>query len=125
MAFICPSCERATLEIVASLELGPDDSSDENQLQAIRCAGCSFTGVAVYEESRRGSDDAWHHYAYPIPAEAYDELAGRLLSCADPHSSGCDCAAHAFYRVFKDGYCRGVDRVPIDRDQWFNLKLAR
>ena len=125
MELICPGCGRATLEIVASLEMGPDDSSDENQIQAVRCESCLFTGVAVYEESRRGSDDAWHHFGYPISTEAYDELAGRLQSCGSPHSSGCDCAAHAFYRVFKDGYWRGLDRLSIDRDRMFDLKLAR
>ena len=125
MAFICPSCRKATLEIVASLEMGPDDSSDEIQIQAIRCSRCDLTGVAVYEESRRGSDDAWHHFGYPISSDAYDELAARLLSCSTPHESDCDCAAHAFYRVTKDGYWRGVDRLPIDRNQMFDLELAK
>lgn len=60
MAFICPGCSRPDLEIKESLELGSDASSDERSLQLVACRACSFSGAALYEESRRGSFGSEH-----------------------------------------------------------------
>ncbi len=74
--FKCPECRHSTLKITHSLELGPDNRSDERAIQAIECANCNFKGIAIYEESRRGSLDSesWHHNGHKVPIEVFDEV---------------------------------------------------
>lgn len=56
MAFICPQCfGKGTLEIKVSMQLPSDSRSDEIALQTVGCSQCGFQGLAVYEESRRGT----------------------------------------------------------------------
>jgi len=74
--FKCPDCKHRTLKITQSLELGPDHRSDERTIQTIACSGCGFKGIAVYEESRRGSfnSESWHHDGYKVPIEVFEEV---------------------------------------------------
>lgn len=71
-----------TLKTTHSLELGPDHRSDERTLQTIECSNCSFKGIAVYEESRRGSFDSesWHHDGYRVPIEVFEEVKKAILN---------------------------------------------
>jgi len=60
MPFLCPSCNKPSLEIVRSIELPPDDEWDEITVQTLVCSGaaCGFSGIGIYEESRRGALDS-------------------------------------------------------------------
>lgn len=64
--FLCPECNEKFLKITHSLSLGPDYRSDERLLQIIKCTECNFEGIAIFEESRRGSLDgeSWSHTGY-------------------------------------------------------------
>ena len=96
--FVCPRCAAASLVIHGVMELGPDDDSDERSLQQIACAACSFTGCALYEESRRGAGDAWRHTAHDAAA-AVTALAQALTACLAPRDHSCSCAAHDAIRA--------------------------
>lgn len=75
--FKCPECKHKTLRITQSLELGSDARSDERTIQAIECSGCGFKGIAIYEESRRGSFDSesWNHNGYKVSIEVFEEVS--------------------------------------------------
>ena len=68
MSFLCPECSSRSLNIILSLELPPDSRSDEITLQTVECSQCGFSGIAVYEESRRGALDSESvdHYSYRV-----------------------------------------------------------
>lgn len=84
MGFVCPRCERATLEIVEAVELGPGPDDDERTIQTIRCSGCQLTGAAEYRESRRGSldSDCYTHDGCVLDAAGEDAL--RLWFASSP-----------------------------------------
>lgn len=103
MTFSCPKCTDGALEIRASLELPADGRSDENTLQAIECRSCGFTGVAIYEESRRGADDSWHHDGAPVGREVFAALIGDIARCSHAGDRKCDCDIHQKYNQ-RDGY---------------------
>lgn len=97
--FVCPRCGAATLSITAALELGADDRSDERAIQHIACTTCAFAGAAWYEESRRGSGEAWHHTAHALPDDAAADLARALAACPAPRDHHCPCPTHRSLRV--------------------------
>jgi len=96
MLFVCPNCTEKSLEITHSIDLPPDSRSDEISLQLVACASCHFVGIAVYEESRRGSFDAdlFEHIGYHVTPSAFTALKGLLEQCPAPHNYRCDCPAH-------------------------------
>jgi len=75
MGLQCPKCLAGALKIVKKLELPPDTRSDEITLQIIKCKNCSFEGIAVYEESRRGNLDAFtfNHTGYILSRKALNQ----------------------------------------------------
>ena len=73
MSFFCPKCKMYRLEIVESIKVEPGPSDDDKSIQAVRCP-CGFEGIAVYEESRRGADDAVNHTGYFVPENKTVEL---------------------------------------------------
>lgn len=89
MPFRCPSCDQPSLEITQSLELPADDQWDEIALQALKCSAtaCGFTGIAVYEESRRGALDSecvvHTGYAMSSPHIADIQRVAELIQCKD------------------------------------------
>lgn len=94
MPLICPDCLAGGIRIVASLELEPDAASDEITLQIAECRACGTRRVAVYEESRRGSEPAWRHTVYDVDDVEIERLAELIAKCPTPRTSGCGCAAH-------------------------------
>ncbi len=113
MAFECPRCgDRASLKIRMSLELPPDNRSDEIALQMAACDLCGFLAAAVYEESRRGSIDreVFNHTGYPVSRAAYAELTNLISACASPRNPGCTCPSHArISRQDQSGRWTGLD----------------
>jgi hypothetical protein len=94
MAFRCPQCQANTLVITHSLELPSDGRSDEITLQLLACPECRFVATAVYEESRRGATEAWHHDGYRISQVTYDDLRKLIEQCPSPRDKNCLCQSH-------------------------------
>ena len=97
MSFLCPQCSTPkSLAIAAKLELPPDSRSDEITLQVVECGRCSFAGIAVYEESRRGAldDDSFDHVGYYVDNEDLDRLKREIRRCPNPGDRRCKCPAH-------------------------------
>ena len=100
MFFVCPECSKITLKILSIIELPADNRSDEIRVQIIECMHCPFTGVAIYEESRRGSldSDSWEHSGYSMESAYHQNLKNLIRDCPSPEYSGCDCATHQLLR---------------------------
>lgn len=82
------------MSIVRVIDLGPDDYSDEVSLQVMRCSACNAGVIAVYEESRRGSDARWHHDGWPATDDMIAELDAGIAACPTPRKYRCSCATH-------------------------------
>lgn len=65
-------------------------------LQTVKCAGCGFTGLATYLESRRGALDSeiWYHTGYHVSDEVVDMVSKRIRRCTKPRDHRCKCASH-------------------------------
>lgn len=97
MPFTCPDCRiKTALEIRQSLELTSDARSDEIMLQVVECRQCSFTGLAVYEESRRGPLDAElnEHIGYRVAGTELEEVIQWINACPEPTNHRCQCLVH-------------------------------
>jgi hypothetical protein len=97
MGFLCPACcTTGSLQITKRLELPPDSRSDEITLQLVRCQLCDFVGIAIYEESRRGTlgDESVDHRGYYVPTASLQRLKKLLRECPEPGNRRCACAAH-------------------------------
>ena len=114
MSFHCPDCSTKSLAIVLRLELEPDSCWDEITLQTLACNRCGLTGLAVYQESRRGALDAEivHHNGYRVGGADFKRVERAIKHCPAPGERHCGCFAH---RVFggKDssGRWNGLDGV--------------
>ena len=119
MSFLCPDCSTAgTLKIVSRLELPPDSRSDEITLQIVKCYRCSFEGIAVYEESRRGgfgseSVDHWGIYVSEVDLKV---LKQQINKCPSPGNGQCTCATHKqLGSKDKSGRWNGISHIEVGR----------
>ena len=98
MPFLCPNCSshQRSLKIKARIELPPDSRSDEITLQIVECSQCRFTGIAVYEESRRGALDSesFTHVGYRVSAQDVRKLRRMIRQCPEPDNRRCGCPVH-------------------------------
>ncbi|UCH01468.1 MAG: hypothetical protein JSV20_06250 [Candidatus Bathyarchaeota archaeon] len=96
MTFICPQCSSASLKIALRIELPPDSRSDEITIQTIRCSQCSFAGLAIYEESRRGALDSEsvYHRGYCVKADTLTSIQKQIRECPEPTNPYCQCRNH-------------------------------
>ena len=96
MGFMCPKCNNKTLEIIYRIELPSDARSDEITLQVIRCVGCNFEGIAIYEESRRGALDSEtiDHYGYTLDSQELKSIKSLIKRCPEPSNPRCACDSH-------------------------------
>ena len=97
MPFLCPECSsHGSLRISLKLELPPDSRSDEIILQIVKCSDCGFEGIAVYEESRRGSldEESVEHTAYRVTKGDLRSLRKTMKGCPKPSDWRCRCQAH-------------------------------
>ncbi len=95
--FICPECgEVGSLNITSAIDIEYDSRSDEISLQLIECSACGFRGVAVYEESRRGSLDSecTDHYGYKMDKAEIESLIALISRCPRPRDESCACETH-------------------------------
>jgi hypothetical protein len=98
MAFFCPQCGiRGSLAINQRIELPPDARSDEITVQVVLCSACQFSGLAVYEESRRGSfeSDSWLHTGYIVAEKDLQMISQAIQDCPDPYNARCKCRVHS------------------------------
>lgn len=93
---ICPKCSEGTLKISSSIELVPDSRSDEISVQITRCPQCGFTGLATYEESRRGAlnGESVAHREYYVSTTNLTALRQLIQQCPDPRNPQCNCKVH-------------------------------
>lgn len=96
MSFICPDCTHAKLNVIKSIMLPADSRSDEIALQMITCSHCGFTGLAIYEESRRGvlRRDHFSHIGYDLPTAEMDIVRDLIARCPNRRSPRCQCTTH-------------------------------
>ncbi len=91
----CPFCENPrSLSITHRLELPPDHRSDEVTLQLVKCAACGVEAGAIYEESRRGASESWHHFAFELDPFSRLRVLRLIEGCPDPGDKRCECQAH-------------------------------
>lgn len=96
MSFECPGCKENSLDITFVVELPPDSTDDEVDLQIVECSRCGFQGAAVYHESRHGSleSDSWHHDGYRLGKESLEALIKAMKQCPSPSNRRCRCSFH-------------------------------
>lgn len=126
MPFRCPQClTRDSLEIIAGLELPPDSRSDELTLQVVACKACSFRGLAVYEESRRGylEMSSYHHIGYWVSPDAVESVLKAIRACPDPFNGRCECDSHLSLGK-KDIHGMWSGLVELERGHTFLMRLA-
>lgn len=114
MPFLCPECTAKSLVIVLTLELPPDSHWDEIALQTLSCTQCTFAGLAVYQESRRGALDAEivHHEGYRITRADWQRVERAIKRCPTPNDRRCECFAHrAFGRTEASGRWTGLETI--------------
>jgi len=125
MPFQCPECSAPkSLEIALQIELPPDSRSDEITLQIVECSQCGFAGIAVYEESRRGSlnSESFDHTGYYVSAEDLKALRKTIKRCPKPKNWRCNCPAHRILGR-TDAVGRWNALGDINREGAFALKL--
>jgi hypothetical protein len=113
------------MDIIHMLEFPPDAQSDEITLQIVDCSNCHFRGLAVYQESRRGSFDseAWHHDGYFVSADSAASILQAMDSCPAPGNARCNCAAHiSFGRLDEQHYWNGLHGIKIEAT--FKMKFS-
>lgn len=121
MAFKCPACEGGSLKIELSMELPPSEV-DETSVQMVKCEDCGFRGIAIYEESRRGSmsSDSFRHVGYEVSDENLQLVESGLRLCPARSNNRCQCEIHL-------AWARSGGIVP-ERDmkvkRWFRMDLA-
>lgn len=121
--FVCPACSNSTLEVVASLALGPDADDHEQSLQAVRCSSCGLEGAAVYREMREATVEEWGHFGGTVDEETYAELVQALERCPRPDAPHCGCATHKHFDVLdEEGYRDALQDVLDDDAPRFALQ---
>ena len=122
--FQCPNCRSVpnSLRIQRTIALPSDSRSDEISLQILRCKGCGFRAVAVYEESRRGSlgSESWSHQGFELALPDLQAIRRMIRACPDDSNPRCTCPSHQVLgRRDRSGRWEGLGGMSIQRS--FNL----
>lgn len=128
MTFICPTCSKDSLMIDSSIELPPDSRSDEISVQIVRCFECGFVGLAIYEESRRGSLDSetFHHQGYYVVDTLLNSIRETIESCPNPKKSRCKCYAHkTIYQINEHGTWNWLEKLPLIKEFQMVIKSPK
>ena len=127
MPFLCPSCaDPASLGVTSAIELAPDSRWDEIALQLISCRRCSFKGLALYQESRRGPIDSEYvnHTGYFVSPNDIERVKIAIEQCPHPKDGRCGCYSHrSLGRQDKSSRCIGLDSIFMDKP--FEMELYR
>ena len=86
------------MRITSTIELPPDSCSYEITLQILKCSKCSFAGIGVYEETRRGGLDSenFYHYCHYFDGYNLAKMDKLIRKCPNPKKSGCQCRIHRY-----------------------------
>jgi hypothetical protein len=125
MPFRCPQCHTPdSLEIIASIDLSPDRRTGEISLQVLGCSACVFRGLAVYAESRAGSDerDDFEHTGYWVSPDAVENVLAAIRSCPEPRNILCQCPAHRRLGE-KDVYGMWSGLLELKHGRTFSMRL--
>ncbi len=117
MAFLCPDCGSYALNITATLELPADSRSDDITLQVVKCQQCTFEGLAIYEESRRGAldDDSFDHRGYHVSSDDLRNIKRAIRQCPSKKNPRCTCETHqTFGAKSASGRWNGLDNVELE-----------
>lgn len=125
--FVCPECrETESLNIISAIDIECDSRSDEISLQVVKCSACRFRGIAVYEESRRGSLDSEcvDHYGYKMDEEKIESLLALISRCPRPRDAYCACQTHKILnRRNEAGRWNALD--DFKTSGYFTMELVR
>jgi hypothetical protein len=100
MPFECPRCnDLQSMEIVTSIQLPKGRCMNEITLQIVECGLCKFSGLAVYEEGRRGAVDtrAWRHTGYQLEISELRIIKKVIMACPNRMNPSCECPAHLIF----------------------------
>lgn len=80
--FTCPQCQQNQLTIELATDIEPDEYNDEARLQTTVCKNCDYQGIAIYQESHRGTldDNNFSHTGYNVPEELYNKIKNDIQS---------------------------------------------
>ena len=94
--FVCPQCGANGVKVVRSMNLPASERSDDIILQITQCNSCSFQGLALYEESRRGAmgSESWEHTGFWVLEPVIEKVEEIFSRCPDVQDKRCPCAAH-------------------------------
>ena len=125
MGLICPQCHDANMKISSKIELPPDNRSDEIAVQILTCSKCNFQGIAVYEESRRGSfdNDSFSHQGYFVASDLLNDVKDVINQCKNPRNSSCQCKGHRFFKTID---CSGnwIWKDQLNKYKKFNIQFS-
>jgi hypothetical protein len=122
---ICPECHSDALKIVMSIDLPPDSRSDEITVQTTGCEACGFTGLAIYEESRRGTlnRESVMHRGYYVSSAHLAKIQFLISQCPDHRNPHCKCKTHHMLgKVDMRGRWNGLDEMMNSRTYDIELK---
>ena len=125
MGLICPQCHDATMNIVSKIELPPDNRSDEITVQILTCSKCNYQGIAVYEESRRGSfdNDSVSHQGYFVDSNFLTEVEDFIGQCKNPRDTYCHCKGHRFFET-TGCYGNWIWKDQLKKYKKFNIQFS-
>jgi hypothetical protein len=112
------------LNIKDRIELPPDNRSDEITLQIVVCSRCRFSGIAIYEESRRGAlnNDSYSHIGYRVNGKELRKLRKMIRRCPEPANRQCGCHVHQELGA-RDTSGRWIGIKEIQSEGEFELRL--
>ena len=119
MTFLCPRCQSRLMRIESSIELLPDSRSDEITVQILKCPKCGFTGLGIYEETRRGRLDTEliHHRGYCLNDSTMVSIEKLIKQCPKPRNPNCKCKTHnSFYSVDEFGRWNWLKKIPLKEE---------
>ena len=94
----------------------------------IHCFECNFIGLAIYEESRRGSlsSKSLHHYGYYVANTLLSSIKETIESCPDPKNNKCRCDAHSiFNQVNEFGKWSWLENLPLIKEFQMIFKSSK
>lgn len=109
----CPSCGARRLVITEAIDLPGDAETPAITISALACRRCDLRAVGATRGARtRG---------YPVAPLAWGKLSAALRSCPAPRDRACGCPAHALYGERTARSWRGLDHVPHEAAESFDV----
>lgn len=120
--FYCPSCDQHDVLIInTTVDIPEHTQYDEVCVQSIQCLSCDKHGMAVYEESRRGSlqDESVNHFGYWLEPESQINLDRLLKSCQENQTK--DVSITKLIQIYKNLFTN--KEIKVDLSTQFNIEV--